>query len=119
MKIINEKDWKLFIEKLPNWQEKYMERLVVDEYIKLLYSGNSISDTYLGIKDSLKSESPDIFTKDIKRARFYDILTEMITNKMIAISDLDDFTEETIQEVNRYVSGAETAEDDYIALISA
>ena len=68
MKIINEKDWKLFIEKLPNWQEKYMERLVVDEYIKLMYSGNSISDNYPGIKDSLKSESPDVFTKDIKRA---------------------------------------------------
>lgn len=32
---VNEKDWKLFRKKLPEWQEKYIDRLC-NEYIKIL-----------------------------------------------------------------------------------
>ena len=35
MKSITKADWKLFMEKVPEWQEAYMERLL-KEYVKML-----------------------------------------------------------------------------------
>ena len=40
-----EKDWKLFRELLPEWQEAYMERLV-KEYIELLSGDGQASDKF-------------------------------------------------------------------------
>ena len=34
---ITKADWKLFMEKVPEWQESYMERLL-KEYVKMLQS---------------------------------------------------------------------------------
>ena len=39
------KDWKLFREKLPEWQEAYMERLC-REYIKILSRDENASDRF-------------------------------------------------------------------------
>ena len=40
---ISKQDWKLFREKLPGWQEHYMERLI-KEYIDLLSAPGNASD---------------------------------------------------------------------------
>lgn len=42
---ISKKDWKLFREKLPDWQEKYMEKLN-QEYIELLQKEGNASDKF-------------------------------------------------------------------------
>ena len=42
---ISKSDWKLFREKLPEWQERYMERLV-KKYIQLLSSPGNASDHF-------------------------------------------------------------------------
>ena len=38
---ISKKDWKLFRERIPEWQEHYMEKLV-KEYIELLSSSQTL-----------------------------------------------------------------------------
>ena len=39
-------DWKLFQERVPEWQEHYMERLI-KEYVELLTSPGKASDHFL------------------------------------------------------------------------
>ena len=43
----NEKDWKLFKQKLPNWQELYMEKLI-EQYKTILNSDKIASEKNLG-----------------------------------------------------------------------
>ena len=71
---IGKSDWKLFREKLPGWQEKYMERLVkeyadylhslqcMDAYyaIPLFYNGKVKTDTIFG-NYAITSETDTIF----------------------------------------------------------
>ena len=45
MSDVSKKDWKLFQEKLPDWQEAYMEKLL-KEYIKLLQKKSNASDRF-------------------------------------------------------------------------
>ena len=42
---ISKRDWKLFREKLPGWQESYMEKPCT-EYIKLLSRDSDASDKF-------------------------------------------------------------------------
>lgn len=42
---ISERDWKIFRKKIPNWQERYMERLEM-EYIALLQNEKSASTKF-------------------------------------------------------------------------
>ena len=51
-----EKDWKLFREKLPEWQEAYMERLA-KEYMELLSSDRQASDKFWELDKRIKGIS--------------------------------------------------------------
>ena len=55
---ISKTDWKLFREKLPGWQEAYMERLN-NEYVALLTSNEKASDKFWALDERIKQDSPD------------------------------------------------------------
>ena len=42
---ISKADWKLYRERVPDWQEHYMEKLT-EEYVKLLSSPGHASDHF-------------------------------------------------------------------------
>lgn len=46
MNDITKSDWKLFQERVPEWQEHYMERLI-KEYVELLTFPGKASDHFL------------------------------------------------------------------------
>jgi hypothetical protein len=50
---ISKSDWKLFRERLPEWQEHYMERLT-KEYIELLSSPGNASDHFWELEKRIK-----------------------------------------------------------------
>ena len=50
---ISEKDWMLFRNDLPNWQERYMEKLV-EEYMEILSDDRNASDKYWALEARLK-----------------------------------------------------------------
>ena len=52
---ITKADWKLFREKLPGWQEHYMEKLA-NEYIKLLSSPGPASEHFWELEKRIKEE---------------------------------------------------------------
>ncbi len=52
---ITKSDWKLFRERLPGWQEKYMERLV-EEYAKYLQSDLPASTKFWEMEKRIKED---------------------------------------------------------------
>ena len=52
---LNEKDWKLFRQKLPEWQEAYMEKLI-EEYKGILNNNNIASDKFWELDKRIKSD---------------------------------------------------------------
>ena len=57
IKAISKPDWKLFQEKLPQWQEQYMGRLL-EEYIELLNSSGNPSDRFWKLEKRIKDDTP-------------------------------------------------------------
>ena len=50
-----EKDWKLFREKLPEWQEAYMERLI-KEYAELLNSDKAATGKFWALDKRIRAD---------------------------------------------------------------
>lgn len=50
---ISEHDWKIFRNKIPDWQERYMERLATD-YITLLQSEKKASAKFWELEKRIK-----------------------------------------------------------------
>ena len=50
-----EKDWKLYREKLPEWQEAYMEQLI-EEYAELLNSDKAASEKFWALDKRIRAE---------------------------------------------------------------
>jgi hypothetical protein len=55
---ISKSDWKLFQERLPEWQEHYMERLT-KEYIELLSSPGNASDHFRELEKRIKKDKKE------------------------------------------------------------
>lgn len=99
---ISKQDWKLFREKLPEWQEAYMEKLI-KEYSKLLYSPKPASDKFWALEDRIKKDkkNPGVILEVNKSEAIWDIAT-MIKKKVITTEDLNDFSgdlKDAVQEI--------------------
>ena len=101
---VSKKDWNLFRENLPEWQERYMEKLV-EEYKAILNSDQNASDKYWALEGRLKADkrNPGVVITDISRSNFYDHLISLIRYKVITMDDLKDFSEETKEVLKRIV----------------
>ena len=69
-----EKDWKLFRELLPEWQEAYMERLV-KKYIELLSSDRQASDKFWKLDKRIKQDKrrTGVLARDVKRSNMFQL----------------------------------------------
>ena len=56
---VNEKDWKLFRSRIPDWQEAYMDRLN-HEYIELLSGEGNPSDKFWALEERIRSAAKGI-----------------------------------------------------------
>ena len=52
---ITERDWKIFRKNIPEWQERYMERLTT-EYITLLQSEKTASGKFWELEKRIKKD---------------------------------------------------------------
>lgn len=50
---ISERDWKVFRKKIPDWQERYMERLAL-EYIAILQGEEKASTKFWELEKRIK-----------------------------------------------------------------
>lgn len=97
---ISKGDWKLFREKLPEWQEAYMERLN-NEYVALLTSNEKASDKFWALDERIKQDRrrPGVILEMSKSNAVLNIV-RLIHDDVITIDDLNDFSNELRDRVS-------------------
>ena len=99
---ISKMDWKLFREKLSDWQENYMEGLV-KEYANFLNDDKKpASEKFWELEKRIKEDKrhPGVVMELKKSEVIWDIV-RLIRLKVITYNDLSDFSDELQLEVKR------------------
>ena len=98
---ISKKDWKLFRERLSDWQENYMEGLV-KEYVN--FDKKPASDKFWELEKRIKEDKrhPGVIMEMSKSEVIWDIV-RLIRLKVITYDDLSDFSDELQMEVKEYL----------------
>ncbi|MEE0863063.1 MAG: multidrug transporter [Lachnospiraceae bacterium] len=91
---ISERDWKIFRKKIPDWQERYMERLAV-EYIALLQSEKNASAKFWELEKRIKQDkkSPGVLI-DMRRSTAIENILSLVLDEVISLDELDEFSDE-------------------------
>ena len=99
---ISKSDWKLYGEKIAEWQENYIDRLN-QEYIALLTSNNgNPSDKFWKLEERIMKDRkhPGVTIEMRKSTAIFDI-ARLISCKVITYKDLGDFSDELKEAVKR------------------
>jgi hypothetical protein len=101
---ISKSDWKLFRERLPEWQEHYMERLT-KEYIELLSSPGHASDHFWELEKRMKKDkkNPGVWLEVRKSETLWDIAA-FVGCEIITMDELEGFSEDLIDAVQLILS---------------
>ena len=96
---IKKSDWKLFREKLPGWQEKYMEQLV-KEYAEYLQSDLPASTKFWEMEKRIKEDKrrPGVLLSLEKKNVDFDMM-RLMKDGAIDEKDLEGFSQELINRV--------------------
>ena len=96
---ISKKDWKLFRERLPGWQEHYMERLT-REYIEMLSAPGNASDHFWELEKRIKKDRkhPGVLLQVRKSEAIWDIAA-FVRYEVITLDDLEGFSDDLIEAV--------------------
>ena len=96
---ITKHDWKLFRERLPGWQENYMDRLN-REYIELLSSDEPASTKFWELDKRVKRDKKKAGVQLELSKRFVHLhLAELLQEGAITEEDLDGFSDELVDKV--------------------
>lgn len=92
---ISKSDWKLFREKLPKWQENYMECLVKDYVDFLDDKSKHASYKFWELEKRIKQDKrhPGVMMEMRKSEAIWDIVY-LIRLNVITYDDLTDFSDE-------------------------
>ena len=95
----SKKDWKLYREKVPGWQENYMERLIED-YVSYLSSTEPASAKFWTMEKRMKQDkkTPGVCIEISKGNMIFD-LVRFLQDEVIVFSDLDEFSEKLRETV--------------------
>ena len=101
---ISKADWQLFCERVPEWQEQYMERLT-KKYIELLRSPGNASDHFWELEKRIKNDKkhPGVMLEMRKSEVIWDIAI-FIKKKVITLKDLEGFSMELIESVSEILN---------------
>ena len=95
----SKKDWTLYREKVPGWQENYMERLIED-YVSYLSSTEPASTKFWTMEKRMKQDkkTPGVCIEISKGNMIFD-LVRFLQDEVIVFSDLDEFSEKLRETV--------------------
>ena len=87
-----ESDWKQFREKVPVWQEAYMERLV-EEYKELLGSEEKPSEKFWALEKRIYKDkrNPGVII-NMRRSQMRNDILYLLQYGVITLEDLGDFS---------------------------
>ena len=93
------RDWQLFREKLPDWQEAYMDRLN-REYIELLREEALPSDKFWKLAKRIREDRRKAGVHlEIRRSGFFYALVSLLNDGAIQMDDLNDFSDEVKEHI--------------------
>ena len=99
MSQVKESDWKLFRQRLPLWQEAYMERLN-QEYIRLLSGEGLASDKFWELEKRIRRDKKSVgVVADMRRSQLYSNLFSLLANEIIREEYLEGFSDELAEIV--------------------
>ena len=101
---ISKADWKKFQEKVPLWQERYMEGLL-QEYMEILSSPDPASKRFWELAGRIKNDRshPGVQLSLRKSEAFWDIVS-FLRMKVITMDDLDGFSRDLIDAINEILN---------------
>ena len=92
-----ESDWRLFRQRLPLWQERYMSNLLND-YSELIGGGGTPSERFLELAERIDSDRElCAVSADMRRSMMVINLHSLIEEKAIGFGDLDGFSEGLVE----------------------
>lgn len=99
---ISERDWKIFRKKIPDWQERYMDRLEA-EYIVLLQNEKSASAKFWELERRIKQDkkSPGVII-DMRRSTAINNIVNLVLDGVISLDDLEEFSND-LKEAVKYM----------------
>ena len=91
---ISKQDWLLYRKKIGEWQEAYMEKLLL-EYAELLRKESLAPERFWELDKRIKNDkrSRDVVIEVRKQNVVYDLVA-MILDGIIAFDDLEDFSDD-------------------------
>ncbi len=94
----------MFRERVPEWQEHYMEQLT-KKYIELLSSPGNASDHFWELEKRIKNDKkhPGVMLEMKKSEAIWDIAI-FIKKKVITIKELEGFSQELIDSVTEILN---------------
>ena len=97
---VSKKDWKLYREKIPEWQEAYMEKLITS-YVKYLEGEEPASTKFWELEKKIKCDrkNPGVLIELSKQNMPFDLI-RLIHEGVITVDDLDEFSDELKETVN-------------------
>lgn len=101
---ISKTDWKLYRERVSDWQEHYMEQLT-KEYVELLTSPGNASDHFWELEKRIKQDKKHlgVLIELRKSTALWDI-AYFVREKVITMNDLEGFSADLIDAVKLILS---------------
>lgn len=99
---ISKADWKLFRDKISDWQEAYMDRLN-QEYVSLLMDvEKGASDKFWELEERIRKDkkTPGV-QLELRKSEAAWELAALLNAHVIQITDLDGFSDELVDTVKR------------------
>ena len=97
-----EKDWKLFRNKISDWQEAYMDR-INKEYIKILSEDANPADKFWRLEKRIKEDKRKTgVVVDMRRSNLLFSIISLINEGAIGLEDLEEFSAE-LKETVRFL----------------
>ncbi|MCR4660927.1 MAG: multidrug transporter [Clostridia bacterium] len=94
------KDWNLFREKLPNWQEEFIKKLN-NEYIHILNDAKHASEIFWELEKRINTDKSKAGVRcEMRKSIMVDNIVSLLKEGVIKIDDLSDFSE----ELKEYIS---------------
>ena len=109
----SEKDWKLFRQKLPQWQESHMEKLC-KEYLEILHKDTQPSERFWELEKRINDDKHHIGVRArMSRSNMDNNLLGLLREGVITLDDLAEFSDELQNQMRLIAERTSMIFDDY------
>ena len=99
---VSKADWKLFQERIPEWQERNMERLN-REYVALLTAEGEASEKFWALEKRIMRDKNSLGVRiQLRKSSMKWDIWELLNDRIISTEDLVGFSDELREEISSF-----------------